>query len=64
MMIDREIEFQQLLKKAIDVRERALFPENPAFELPIDSKTEEIIQKEQALLKCLLTQFNKMFEAV
>lgn len=54
--------FRALLEGAIDVRERALFPENPAFALPLDVKGEEIALKEQALLKCLLVQFNKMFE--
>jgi hypothetical protein len=54
--------FQALLKKAIEVKEKALYPENPLFELPLDAKGEEITQKEQAVLKCVLTQFNKIFE--
>lgn len=54
--------FQELLESAIEVRERALFPSNPLFELPLDSKGEEIAMKEQTLLKCLLGQFKKMFE--
>ena len=64
VMLDHERDFQELLTKAIDVREQALYPGNSLFELPFDSKTEEVIQREQALLKCLLTQFNKMFEGV
>lgn len=55
-------QFQVLLKKSIDVREKALFPENPLFELPLDAKGEEIVQKEQALLKNILLEFNKLFE--
>jgi hypothetical protein len=53
--------FQNLLQKAIDVRESALYPDNPLFELPLDIKAQEITQKEQVLLKCLLQQFNKLF---
>ena len=53
--------YRSLLEGAIEVRERALFPENPAFALPLDSKGEEITLKEQALLKCLLEQFNNLF---
>jgi predicted metal-dependent peptidase len=53
--------FRSLLEGAIDIRENALFPENPAFALPLDSKGEEITLKEQALLKCLLGQFNNLF---
>jgi len=53
--------FQNLLLKSIDVRENALFPENPLFELPLDIRAQEITQKEQILLKCLLQQFNKLF---
>lgn len=55
-------DFKELLEKAIEVRERALFPTNPLFELPLDAKGEEITMKEQTLLKCLLTQFKKTFE--
>lgn len=55
-------QFQVLIKNAITVREKALFPDNPLFELPLDSKGEEIVQKEQALLKHVLFQFNKMFD--
>lgn len=54
-------QFQALLKKAIDVKEKALYPENPLFELPLDAKGEEIAQKEQVVLKCVLAQFNKIF---
>lgn len=53
--------FKALLKKSIEIREKALYPDNPLFELALDMKGEEITQKEQALLKCLLTQFEKMF---
>lgn len=53
--------FQNLLKKAIEIRENALYPENPLFELPLDMKAQEIAQKEQVLLKCLLQQFNNLF---
>ena len=55
-------DFKELLEKAIEVRERALFPTNPLFELPLDARGEEITMKEQTLLKCLLAQFKKTFE--
>jgi len=61
-MTDPIKEFQDLLLKAIDVREKALFPTNPLFELPLDVAGEEITHKEQALLKCILGQFRTMFE--
>jgi hypothetical protein len=54
--------FKSLLEKGIEVREAALFPENPLFSLPIDRNTEVIIEREQAVLKCLLSQFEKMFQ--
>ena len=55
------LKFKALLKKGIEIREHALYPENPLFALALDMKGEEITQKEQALLKCLLGQFEKMF---
>ncbi|MEN6290957.1 MAG: hypothetical protein ABFD07_02930 [Methanobacterium sp.] len=61
-MTDPIAEFQELLLKAIDVREKALYPANPLFELPFDVAGEEMARKEQALLKCILGQFKTMFE--
>ena len=60
-MSDTKEDFQELLLKAIDVREKALYPTNPLFELPLDVAGEEIARKEQALLKCILSQFRTMF---
>lgn len=54
-------QFQSSIKKAIDVRERALYPQNALCALPIDVKTEDIIQKEQLLLMAVLEQFNSVF---
>ncbi len=57
-------QFRNSIKKAIDVRERALFPQNALCALPIDVKTEEIIQKEQLLLMSVLEQFDALFKVV
>lgn len=61
-MPDPKEDFQELLLKAIDAREKALYPVNPLFELPLDVAGEEIVRKEQTLLKCILGQFRTMFE--
>lgn len=53
--------FQTMLKKAIEVREQALYAENPLFKLSMSVQDEEIARKEQALLKNLLSEFNKTF---
>jgi len=53
--------FKALLVKAIDIREQALYADNPLFKLSMSVQDEEIARKEQALLKCLLSQFEKMF---
>lgn len=55
-------QFRAILEKAIDVRENALYADNPLFKLSMSVQDEEIARKEQALLKCLLGQFEKMFE--
>ncbi len=57
-------QFQKTIQKAIDVRERALYPNNALCALPFDLKTEEIIQKEQLLLMAVLEQFNAVFGGV
>ena len=54
-------QFQATLKKAIDIRESALYHENPLFTISMSVEDEEITRKEQALLECVLEQFNKMF---
>lgn len=54
-------EFRSLLVDSIEFREKALYPSNPLFELPFDSRMEEVTQREQALLKCILVQFDKKF---
>lgn len=56
--------FRELLQEAINIRENALYPDNLLFELPFDSKTEEIIKREQAIIRCILDQFNKTFPRV
>lgn len=55
------LKFKAMLTKAIDVRENALYADNPLFKLSMNLQDEEIARKEQALLKCLLGQFEKMF---
>lgn len=57
-------QFQKTIQKAIEVRERALYPVNALCALPLDLKTEEIIQKEQLLLMSVLEQFNAVFGGV
>lgn len=54
-------QFQVMLKKAIYVREQALYAENPLFKLSMNLQDEEITRKEQRLLKDVLSEFNKMF---
>lgn len=44
------------------MREKVLFPENPVFDLPIDANVDAMIQREQVLLKNILSEFNKMFD--
>jgi hypothetical protein len=55
------VKFKGMLEKSISFREAVLFPDNTLFSLPIDRRTEEIIEREQANLKCLLSQFEKLF---
>jgi|GEM_PF-6256820 len=53
--------FQLMLKKAIDVREQALYAENPLYKLSMSMQDEEIARKEQELLRDVLAEFNKLF---
>jgi len=50
-----------LLQSAIISKEKTLFPTNPLFTVSQSTLDREITIKEQVLLKCLLTQFEKMF---
>ena len=53
--------FKALIQEGIDFREKVLFPTNPLFEISQSVLDQEVTRKEQALLKCLLLQFDKMF---
>lgn len=55
-------EFISLIKMAIQKKEEALYPANPLFELSLGAKGEEITQKEQVLLRYVVTEFKKIFE--
>jgi len=62
-MSDKEniTKFRNLLQEGITVRENVLFPKNPIFEISQSVQDQEVTMKEQALLKCLLIQFEKLF---
>jgi hypothetical protein len=60
-MIENIQKFRSLLQEGIDCREKVLFPKNPLFEISQSIQDQEITRQEQALLKCLLVQFEKMF---
>jgi hypothetical protein len=60
---DKIKKFENLVIDAIDVREKALHPDNPLFELPISVQDEEMTLKEQNLLKCILVQYRVIFGA-
>lgn len=53
--------FRALIEEAIDYRENALFPPNPLFTLSQSINDQEITKKEQAVLICVLSQFDKIF---
>jgi len=60
-MIEYYEKFKALLEDGIVFRERVLFPGNPLLEISQSVQDQEITRKEQALLKCILAQFKKMF---
>lgn len=53
--------FKHIIQEGIDLRESILMPRNPLFEISQSLLDEEVTRKEQALLKCILAQFGKMF---
>ena len=55
--------FRTLLQEGIDFREKVLFPKNSIMEISQSVQDQEVTRKEQALLKCILAQFDKTFWA-
>jgi len=53
--------FRTLLQDGIDFREKVLFPKNSIMEISQSVQDQEVTRKEQALLKCILAQFEKVF---
>jgi len=53
--------FKNLLQEGIDFREKILFPKNSIMEISQSVQDQEVTRKEQALLKCILAQFEKTF---
>ena len=60
-MSDPVSEFQVLITEAIAIRERAIMPINPLFDLPMTVAEEETIRHEQKMLEQILVQFKRMF---
>jgi len=61
MSIESITKFRNLLQDGIDFREKILFPKNPIMEISQSINDQEVTRREQALLKCILAQFDKTF---
>jgi len=53
--------FKHIIQEGIDLRESILMPRNQLFKISQSILDEEVTRQEQALLKCILAQFLKMF---
>lgn len=53
--------FRKELQQAIDVRDAVLYPKTTLYTISQSIQDQDITMKEEALLKCVLALFDKVF---